>query len=648
MKTLKKKMMRKSVLPTLLALVLSMVIVLTGTGSSTQTSSTTTVYLDPPTINGTAIGVGNTIMVNINIRGAPNVSMWGAGLTFNPDVLECTSFKEGTFLKNVGPTLWSAGTIDNAAGVITGYACTFQGVYKASDDGQLAYLTFKVKATGISDLHPRDVGVEEMVWDPILKIYVLKAVPFNIIDVYTVIVDTTSHTVVTVSNSTRKTGTYGSGFYDHAFSAPDKEISFKVTGPYASFSNVTIPKTLLSVDGALGNWTVIINGIPLATEERTVTYNGTHYSIYFTYTAGIHNVQITIEPRSPSTISINLSKTNITLGESVTISGKITPLEPGYTIPIVNATIKFRLSGAAEWNTLATVATDLNGNYSYLWMPNKTSPPPYEVKAIWEGWEYPKKVLGAESGISTLTVRGISPEIYPPFEVVVEGEVFHVVVYSNFTVSNLVFNQTLKEITFNVAGPVTGDNTYVCNVTIPKELLWCEDPKDWVVQMDGAPIVPAITENETHTSMYFIRSASIHTVRITTRISTISIALSLTTIKLRENVTISGTIVPLRIGANVTILYRLNGGNWTLVATNRTTNEYGNYSYVWKPGTVGTYELKASWDGDPYTNAAESDPLTLTVEEAPSIPLEIVIVVVVVIIIIAAIAVYFVKFRKPR
>jgi hypothetical protein len=213
-------------------------------------------------------------------------------LTFNPNVLECTGFEEGTFLSDVGSTLWSPGTIDNTAGVITAHASNFLGVYNASGDGQLAYLTFTVKAPGISDLHLRDVEVAETVWDPNLQIYVPKAIPFNIIDVYTAVEDTTPHTVVTVSNSTGKTGAYGSGFYDHAFNLSNKEIGFNVTTPKtSSFSNVSVPKILLSVDN-LDDWTVIMDGTSLSTAQRTVTYNGTHFSIYFTYGEGIHKIQI--------------------------------------------------------------------------------------------------------------------------------------------------------------------------------------------------------------------------------------------------------------------------------------------------------------------------------------------------------------------
>lgn len=278
---------RKNLLPTFLTFVLILVMISTKTALTLpdQTDSTT-VYLDTPTITGTTIG--ETFTVNVIISDAQNITTWQVGMLFNATLLNCTGFFEGEFLKNVGQTFPIAGTIDNVHGVITPYGASFLGDYKASGDGRLAYLNFTVKAPGVSDLHLRDVKVID---------YDHNEVPINIIDVYTIVWDTSHYTVVTVSNSTGQTGTYHSGFYNHAFSPQDKEISFNVSQPsqvwpiHTGFSNVTIPKSLMWVD-TLDDWKVVIDDTPLSTVERTVTYNGTQYSIYFTYGPGVHKIQI--------------------------------------------------------------------------------------------------------------------------------------------------------------------------------------------------------------------------------------------------------------------------------------------------------------------------------------------------------------------
>jgi len=257
-----------------------------------QTNSATTVFLDPPTITG--VTVGETFTVNLTILDAPEVFCWQADMTFNATVLECISYSEGEFLETGGKTTWFPGTIDNVAGMTANYGCCLSGTDRASGSGRLAYANFTVIAHGVSDIHLRDVKVSHDPPSPPVSDYI---VPINIIDVFTVVVAGTPHTAVTVSNSTGKTFQH-SGFSDHVFNETLKEISFKVSSPdYPDqippfspfrFSNVTIPKTLLNAS-ILDKWYVIIGGISVS---KTVTENATHYSIYFTYTLGIHEVQI--------------------------------------------------------------------------------------------------------------------------------------------------------------------------------------------------------------------------------------------------------------------------------------------------------------------------------------------------------------------
>jgi hypothetical protein len=386
--------MKKIVLPTLLAFVLSIVILSAGMAlpipTIAQTNSTTTVYLDPPTKNATLTDIDQEFTVNIMISDSPEIFAWQVGINFNATVLNCTGFYEGEFLKTVGPTEWTKGTINNETGVITPHNCFFTQRIKRSGSGRLAYVNFTVIAQGVSDLHLSGVKLVE---DPTTY----KEAPCNIIDVYTVVSDTRPYTVVIVGNltgvgSVRINGLslIISGFSDHAFS--EERISFKVKSVYPSFSNVRIPKELIPVDD-LAQLTAIIDGTPLKIEERTVTYNGTHYSISFTYTSGIHEVQIA--KVVPSNISIALSSGDIALGENITISGKITPLQQNVTV-----TIECKPSGGT-WTTIENVTTNSNSNYSYPWTPETAGT--YEVKAKWYGNPY---TYGAESDVLTLTVKG--------------------------------------------------------------------------------------------------------------------------------------------------------------------------------------------------------------------------------------------------
>jgi len=395
---------RKSQLLALSPFILIIVIALATTASSvsiiTQPASTTTVYLDPPTINGTVIGQEFT--VNINIRDAIDVYSWQAGLLFDNTVLSCTGYEWGEFLSDAaGPfgTFPIEGTINNTVGEVTpAYGETLLGPEdKASGDGTLISFSFTVIASGVSDLHLRDVIISERLGDKPRMIAV------NIIDVYTVVLDTTPNTVVIESNSTGiETEEQHSGFYAYAFNETREEMSFKVDGPYSGFCDATIPKNLLNVS-TLDNLKVLIDNAPLGTEDRTVTQNTTHYSVYFTYSAGIHEIAITARELLSSTISMTLSSTSVDVESDVAISGNIDPVRENVIV-----TIKYRESGDVAWTTLTTANTDSNGHYSYTWTPKTAGT--YEIKASWVG---DINTEGDESDVQTVTVKGAAAGIDP-------------------------------------------------------------------------------------------------------------------------------------------------------------------------------------------------------------------------------------------
>jgi hypothetical protein len=258
---------------------------------------------------------------------------------------------------------------------------------------------------------------------------------------------------------------------------------------------VTIPKTLLSVDDASGNWTVKIDDKLLTTEEIIITENDTYTSIYFTYSAGFHYVQITTRPLINSIISITLSSTNVNLASDVTISGNITandPTDPGR--PGMTVTILYRweisVSGKVlfqDWNTFATFAmitTDSNSHYSYTRTLEKAGT--YEFMAMWEG---DNNTFGDVSDAQTLTVLPIY---------VFEVEDTQVIIQTNSTISAFNFSQPLKQINFNVTGPP--GTIGFCNISIPDNLLSGE----FSVYMDGSLLVKDKDYIQTYNGTHYI------------------------------------------------------------------------------------------------------------------------------------------------
>jgi len=123
----------------------------------------------------------------------------------------------------------------------------------------------------------------------------------------------------------------------------------------------------------------------------------------------------------------------------------------------------------------------------------------------------PGETVTDDNEIVDGVVQILPSSIFYTFSIVWGEETFVVSVESNSTVSNFAFNQPSKEISFNVTG---SDGTVgFCNVTIPKALLYAE-LGEWNVLIDGAPVPPTITENATHSCLYFTYTHSTHLIQI--------------------------------------------------------------------------------------------------------------------------------------
>ena len=88
------------------------------------------------------------------------------------------------------------------------------------------------------------------------------------------------------------------------------------------------------------------------------------------------------------------------------------------------------------------------------------------------------------------------------FDIPWSGETYPVTTLCNSTVASFNFNDTLKQISFNITGP-TGTVGF-CNVTIPKKILLADRPEDWLTEVDGTRTNSTIVENANHTSLSFM------------------------------------------------------------------------------------------------------------------------------------------------
>lgn len=123
--------------------------------------------IDPPTKGAMAAispvkNTGQTFSVDIKASNVSNLWSWEAGMTFDPAVLQCVSFEQGPFLIKGGPTIWTAGAIDNTKGVITPFRCSLinvTGNTPVSGSGVLAKATFRSIALTNSSIRLANVGL---------------------------------------------------------------------------------------------------------------------------------------------------------------------------------------------------------------------------------------------------------------------------------------------------------------------------------------------------------------------------------------------------------------------------------------------------------------------------------------------------------
>jgi parallel beta-helix repeat protein len=97
----------------------------------------------------------------------------------------------------------------------------------------------------------------------------------------------------------------------------------------------------------------------------------------------------------------------------------------------------------------------------------------------------------------------------------VSGTPFSVSMVSNSTVGGFNFNQTLRQIAFNVTGPAGSKGS--CNVTIPKLLLNVSTLDEWAIEIDGIVVTPTQTivdNGTTYTYFYLTYDFTTHNIKI--------------------------------------------------------------------------------------------------------------------------------------
>jgi len=105
------------------------------------------------TFSQTPIHIGDTFTVDISAENVFDLAGWQFDIAFDPTALEAIDVSEGDFLKtDGGSTFFQSGTIDNAAGKITGLSAARLSAEGVTGTGSLLQVNFKAKSGGETEV----------------------------------------------------------------------------------------------------------------------------------------------------------------------------------------------------------------------------------------------------------------------------------------------------------------------------------------------------------------------------------------------------------------------------------------------------------------------------------------------------------------
>jgi len=94
----------------------------------------------------------------------------------------------------------------------------------------------------------------------------------------------------------------------------------------------------------------------------------------------------------------------------------------------------------------------------------------------------------------------------------ISGTPYEVDIVSNSSITNFSYDAANRRLTFDVTGE--SGTAGFSRVTIPKNLMWCDDLNEWIITVGGTLTVRTIIESGDYTYIYFIYTHSMKTVKI--------------------------------------------------------------------------------------------------------------------------------------
>jgi len=300
--------------------------------------------------------------------------------------------------------------------------------------------------------------------------------------------------------------------------------------------------------------------------------------------------------KASTTITISTNPSSVTCGDITTINGTLQD-EHSQSLPGQTITLESSADGGTSWNTITSINTLADGSYSYPWAPQEVGS--YLIRAKYAGTANYKP---SEETASLTVVKGSSSTT------------------TILSATTIIYGQGVT--ISGVVSPPTSDGTVT--------LQWSIDNADWNVIVSGTPSEGIFIDTwaPPYIGTFYIRAlwsgnlnyngstSPSKTLTVAKVSSSIFVSLSSSAISYGQTVKITGTISPTTDGT-VTLEHSVDGSTWLVLASGLSSG--GSYSYSWIPPDVGTFYIRAKWDGNVNYNGATSTVNTLTVNQASTI-----------------------------
>ncbi len=381
-------------------------------------------------------------------------------------------------------------------------------------------------------------------------------------------------------------------------------VSVSGNGGYVAVAD-TYHDCIALLDGSSGDtlwkWTAedLVNDVDIPLDGEYVIAGSDDGYVYF------------LENLPPSTIDCERSKSQVFLGEGITISGSIDPPHGG-----VEVVLTYTRPDTSIFQRNVTASGD--GSYSDTFVPDQVGL--WGVKASWGG---DADTMGAVSSTVKFIVGTVKSIALNIGESKTLSEWFEPPgSYSKPIGGSINYSKSIEKsdyLSFETESVVATYSGILNNILDKINITYTVGVRE---------IAPAgvYTVNVTYTfiKIFLGSPTTLFTYEIRLSIqagapktpTTISCAVSPLSVRVGQTVTVSGAITPTCGGVQVTLTYTKPDA--TTTTSTVLTNANGTYTDEFIPDSVGNWYVKASWDGDEDHMGSESQKFLFEVLKASS------------------------------